>query len=199
MKNIALFVILAVLTVAALVAWNVVGRQSPSTSQVPTPTEGTPTPEAGSALRRFFGGLNNQVTPAPSVSISPTGVPTGTIIPTSTPSALTKGGLPATQPTHTPSVLSSTTEKTFVTYTDTGFSPNTITVKSGTTVMFINDASTSMWVASDDHPSHQKLAEFDMEKGVRRTGSFEYRFANAGIWTYHNDTNVSHKGTIIVQ
>ncbi len=116
MRNIALFVVLAVLTVAALVAWNVTARKT-SSQQVavvqPTPAISvtpSPTPETGGALRRIFnGGLfgNNTSTPTPTtvpskglpVSITP--MPSVTVGPTPV-GGYTKGGLPVNTGTPTP-------------------------------------------------------------------------------------------------
>src|SRR5690349_717233 len=43
---------------------------------------------------------------------------------------------------------------TLVTFTDSGFSPASITVQTGETVRFLNQSSRGMWVGSDEHPTH---------------------------------------------
>src|SRR3989344_9240812 len=41
-----------------------------------------------------------------------------------------------------------------ISYTDTGFSPSSVTVPLGTRVNFVNQSSGKMWVASAMHPTH---------------------------------------------
>lgn len=48
-----------------------------------------------------------------------------------------------------------------VTYTDSGFSPNNLTIKNGQTVTFKNEGPGDMWVASAPHPTHTDYPEFD--------------------------------------
>src|SRR3989344_3681257 len=40
-------------------------------------------------------------------------------------------------------------------YTDSGYTPNTITIKKGETVVWKNESSNSMWTASAMHPLHR--------------------------------------------
>lgn len=86
-----------------------------------------------------------------------------------------------------------------VTYTDSGFSPQELTVKVGDTVVFINKSSKEMWVASAVHPAHQILPEFDQLTGVGTSGKYEFTFDKIGTWTYHNHLEPSHIGTIIAE
>ncbi|MBI2405021.1 hypothetical protein HYV22_02475 [Candidatus Gottesmanbacteria bacterium] len=92
-----------------------------------------------------------------------------------------------------------TNERTVVTYTANGFNPKTVTVKAGTTVVFMNDSSAVMWVASAVHPTHQLLPGFDQLASVGRGGSYEYTFTKVGTWKYHNHVNPSDTGTVEVQ
>ena len=89
------------------------------------------------------------------------------------------------------------TARTVVTFSDTGFSPNSVMVKKGTTVTFVNESSGQMWVASDPHPTHTLLPGFDELTSVGRAGTYEYTFAKVGTWTYHNHMNPSVKGTVV--
>ena len=99
-----------------------------------------------------------------------------------------KGGVPSGQ----------AIEKTTVSYTDSGFTPKSVTVKQGTTVTFTNNSSTAMWVASDVHPTHQLLPGFDELKSIQKGGTYEYTFVKVGTWTYHNHTSPGDKGTVAV-
>lgn len=91
-----------------------------------------------------------------------------------------------------------TNERTVVTYTANGFNPKTVTVKSGTTVVFMNDSLQVMWVASAVHPTHQLLPGFDQLTSVGRGGSYEYTFTKVGMWKYHNHVNPADTGTVEV-
>lgn len=93
--------------------------------------------------------------------------------------------------------------------TDTGFSPATLTVKKGTTVTFINQTSDTMWIGADEHPTHTEYdgtarsehcpntsgTAFD-QCGVGNTYSFT--FNKVGTWEYHNHTDASQHGTVVV-
>ncbi|MBI5018824.1 cupredoxin domain-containing protein [Candidatus Gottesmanbacteria bacterium] len=85
-----------------------------------------------------------------------------------------------------------------VSYTDTGYTPATLTVKKGTKVTFRNDSSSGMWTASGVHPTHQLLPGFDQLKSVAKGGVYEYTFAKVGTWKYHNHVKPTDGGTVIV-
>ena len=55
-----------------------------------------------------------------------------------------------------------------VRYTNKGFIPPSIRVASGTMVEFINESDEEMWVASNEHPSHEKLSTFDQFRGSKK-------------------------------
>jgi plastocyanin len=122
-------------------------------------------------------------TPEPTVqAVSDQANPTGAMQGTE------KGAVPSTQ----------ATAKTTVSYTDSGFTPNSVTVKQGATVTFVNNSAKGMWVASDVHPTHQLLPGFDELKSVQKGGSYDYTFVKVGTWTFHNHMSPSEKGTVVV-
>lgn len=82
-----------------------------------------------------------------------------------------------------------------VDYDGSTFSPATITVKVGTTVMFVDKSGSGMWVASSPHPTHTDLPGFDQ---LGQGTSYSYTFAKVGTWGYHNHFNTSVRGTVIV-
>ncbi len=86
-----------------------------------------------------------------------------------------------------------------VTYTNSGFSPATLTVGVNDTVVFVNNSSEPLWVASDPHPTHTNLPSFDEKAAITKGSTYNYTFTTAGTWTYHNHVGSSHKGTIIVK
>jgi plastocyanin len=118
-------------------------------------------------------------------SPTPAGTNLGTpgVAPATAGNGLEKGGVAA---------------RTVITFTDKGFSPSPATVKVNTTVTFVNESTSPMWVASDPHPTHTLLPGFDELKSVEKGGTYEYTFVKVGTWTYHNHMNPSTKGTVVV-
>jgi plastocyanin len=101
-------------------------------------------------------------------------------------------------------------EERNIAYTENGFSPRTINIGSGETVIFTNETQAEMWVASAVHPTHEvysgtELSEHcpdennDSFDQCQVGNSFEFTFEKAGTWDYHNHRNATHTGTIIVQ
>lgn len=93
----------------------------------------------------------------------------------------------------------STKENLVVNYTDSGFSPKTITIKKGQTVTFVNQSSSDMWVASNPHPVHTDYPGFDEKASVGNGGSWSFTFNKVGQWGYHNHKNPSSGGTVVVE
>lgn len=187
MKNVIFFVILALFTVAALVGWNALRNKIPSVTQKKaTPT--TPTPEVGSSMRGDRFGIVGGI-PYPTISGEVTtkgGQPIVTVLPTPT----TKPGQP--QPTSKPEPTSAPQATNVVLYQDNGFSPKTITVKSGTMVTFKNVSNSKrMWVIGD--------GGLNMEVSVGKNGTYEYQFNQTGTYNFRNNENSSDTGTVVVQ
>lgn len=101
-------------------------------------------------------------------------------------------------------------ETVTVTYTDGGFSPQSIEIAKGSTVNFVNKSSIPIWVASDPHPQHTDYPEFDTPMAIGRLpemgDDFIFTFDKAGIWKYHSHTASGdgtdvglHPGTITVK
>ncbi len=100
-----------------------------------------------------------------------------------------------------------------VTYTDGGYTPNTLRVKAGATVTFKNMSSQSMWTASAVHPSHSVYSgtpldehcpdtrgiAFDACTGTPPGSSWSFTFMKVGTWKYHNHLSAGDTGTIIVE
>lgn len=86
-----------------------------------------------------------------------------------------------------------------VIYTDDGYSPDVITIQAGETVEFVNQSSGSVWTASDPHPQHTDLPEFDARGGVAPGESYSFTFTEPGEWGYHDHLRSFQTGTVIVQ
>jgi plastocyanin len=84
-----------------------------------------------------------------------------------------------------------------ISMTSSGFIPDTVTVKSGTKVTFVNNDSTPHWPASDPHPIHNGLAGFDALKGLVKGESYSFTFTKAGSFGFHDHLNPSSQGIFI--
>lgn len=97
-----------------------------------------------------------------------------------------------------PPALETTTTQT-VTYTNEGFFPAELTIKSGTMVTFINQSDAPMWIASANHPTHLLYPEFDEKESVSKGGSYSFTFTKIGTHPYHNHVQLGKYGKIIVE
>jgi plastocyanin len=104
------------------------------------------------------------------------------------------------------------TDEPTIYFTDSGFQPASITVEQGTTVTWINNASSSMWVGSNDHPVHAEYAGSSLAEhcssGDQTTAAFDqcttgdrfsFTFEKTGEWSYHNHEPFARGGTITVR
>ena len=105
------------------------------------------------------------------------------------------------------------TEEKIVTYTDSGYSPGTLTVKRGETVTFKNQSSQSMWTASALHPTHRVYSgtsldehcqgsantAFDACKGILPGGLWSFKFDKTGTFKYHNHLSPKDSDAIVVE
>lgn len=124
---------------------------------------------------------------APTVSVSP--------IPTSTSEA-------SASPSASPSTLASPSameqKEQTVALTSTGFNPQSITVKKGTTVKWVNKSGEEGNVSSDPHPIHTNYSPLNL--GSFADGdSVSLTFDKAGTYGYHDHLNPQLKGTVIVE
>ncbi len=86
-----------------------------------------------------------------------------------------------------------------VTYTNDGFTPAELTIKTGTVVTFLNQSDTKMWVASANHPTHLLYPEFDEKASVPKGGSYSFTFIKLGAHPYHNHVLLGKYGKVIVE
>jgi len=87
---------------------------------------------------------------------------------------------------------------TEVKVTSSGFQPQTLTIKTGTRVIWTNNSGVSAAINSDVHPTHLlfpllNIGQFDSGSSVTVT------FVKSGKYTYHNELNPTQRGTVIVQ
>lgn len=100
---------------------------------------------------------------------------------------------------------------TVITHTNSGFSPETVTIQAGETVVWESDAG-NMWVASDQHPSHTEYSGTSRtehcQNGDQTSSAFDqcsagdrfsFTFEQEGEWSYHNHENSFQGGTVVVE
>ena len=89
-----------------------------------------------------------------------------------------------------------------ISYTNTGFQPNTITVESQTIITFRNDSSKSFQPVSDRGYGGYQCTndEYGACQSIPPGGSWSATFdtANGGGWPYHDSLNPSAKVNIVV-
>ncbi|MBI5470532.1 hypothetical protein HY968_04430 [Candidatus Kaiserbacteria bacterium] len=114
--------------------------------------------------------------------------------------------VPGINPTGTGAAMSTT-----VTYTGSGFSPASVTIKQGGTVTFVNQGGDRMNVASDPHPQHSGYdgtsrnshcaPGYTGEKPFDECAagsSYSFTFTKVGSWGYHNHFNEEDGGVVNV-
>ena len=89
-----------------------------------------------------------------------------------------------------------------ITYTNSGFSPQSLTVKSGDSVSWVNDSNSKVQVGSDNHPTHTANQELtggqfiiELAPGESKTVQLD----SSGEWGYHNHQQPGETGKIIVE
>lgn len=85
-----------------------------------------------------------------------------------------------------------------VTLTKDGFEPEELVILKGDTVSFVTFLDSPFWPASDFHPSHTIYPEFDSLEYISPDKTWEFVFNKEGRWKFHDHTNASYDGAIIV-
>ncbi len=94
-----------------------------------------------------------------------------------------------------------------------GFSPNTLEINRGDTVVWVNRDNSEHWPASANHPTHtaypgsaaskcgtsEQDTIFDACHGLMTGESFTFNFDEVGTWSYHDHLNPASTGTIKVK
>ena len=104
-------------------------------------------------------------------------------------------------------------QENIIEMSSSGFSPLTLTIQQGETVIFKAMGSSNRWPASAMHPTHKVYPGSDIEKcgtseesnifdackGIQQDETYEFTFEEVGTWRYHDHLQTSKTGTIIVQ
>lgn len=103
-----------------------------------------------------------------------------------------------TSPTSSPTGSTQQQAQNTVTLTSNGFSPATLTIKTGETVTWLNKSGEAATVNSDPHPVHTDYAPLNLGN-FPDGGTLTLTFDKPGSYGYHNHLNPSQRGTITVQ
>jgi plastocyanin len=83
---------------------------------------------------------------------------------------------------------------------EVGFSPNTLTIKAGSSVTWTNEDASPHHVTSEPFPSNDALPELNSEGPLQNGDSYTFVFEEPGTFHYHDQINpYEYKGTIIVE
>ncbi len=117
---------------------------------------------------------------------------------TTTPTTQTPVPTPSTATTPATPPAAAQTEASIIIYSDSGFSPSPLTVKTGTMVTIKNTSSRTLQFDSDPHPVHTDDPELNV--GVVASGQTKtFTVTTTGSHGYHNHLNASDTGTLVVQ
>lgn len=79
-----------------------------------------------------------------------------------------------------------------------GYEPNTVTLKAGQALRFVNKSSGNRWPASNIHPTHELYPEFDPKKELKPGETWTFTFHNKGTWRMHDHLFSYMKGIVTV-
>ncbi len=87
-----------------------------------------------------------------------------------------------------------------VEFTDDGFDPPRLEVAVGQQVRFVNlSESSKLWPASNIHPTHEILPEFDAGRPMETDEVWAFTFHSRGFWRFHNHMAPGHSGLIVAR
>ena len=85
-----------------------------------------------------------------------------------------------------------------VRYTSEGlFVPERLEIVTGDEVIFVNESAVPVWPASNIHPTHEILPEFDPLRAIAPGESWSFTFGRNGYWRYHNHIDAAEAGLIV--
>lgn len=92
-------------------------------------------------------------------------------------------------------------------YSNSGYSPASLKIRAGETVVFKNKSSQNMWPASAKHPTHDGYpttggclgSTFDACKAVPPGEAWSFKFDVKGDWKFHDHLTPKYFGSIVVE
>ena len=89
-----------------------------------------------------------------------------------------------------------------VTFSDSGVSPSTVTIKFGESLTWVNNSSKSVQVGSANHPTHtlnKELTNGEFVTDLAPGASATVTLVKKGTWGYHNHLDPSVTGKVVVE
>jgi len=89
-----------------------------------------------------------------------------------------------------------------VTFSDSGVSPSTVTIKSGESLTWVNNSSKSVQVGSANHPTHtlnRELTSGEFVTELAPGASATVTLTKKGTWGYHNHLDPSVTDKVVVE
>jgi plastocyanin len=84
--------------------------------------------------------------------------------------------------------------------TASGFMPQTIKIKQGQSLTWVNADTSLHQIAADPYPSHSKLPSLVSDDSLAENETYNFTFDKTGTYTYHDPLNPTVlKGTVIVE
>lgn len=85
-----------------------------------------------------------------------------------------------------------------ITATNSGFDPKTITIKTGTRVIWTSTNDGPVAIASADHPTHRVYPPLNLGSFAKGS-SVQLVFDKPGTYKYHDHLNPNRTGTVVVE
>ncbi len=109
-------------------------------------------------------------------------------------------------------VINNSLPEVVVSMDEKGFSPNTVNIKVGQKVTWVNSEVKERWPAADLHPTHslypgssitkcgteEEPYIFDACKGIKAGESYSFVFSSEGEWEYHDHLYSRLLGKVVV-
>ena len=96
--------------------------------------------------------------------------------------------------------VAKTAPQALVSINSSGFLPESLKIKKGSSVTWINEDTNPHQVASDPHPIHTQVKEFGSGKVLIKGEKYTFVFEKTGTFTFHDHLNPTNfKGTVIVE
>lgn len=95
--------------------------------------------------------------------------------------------------------------------TDRGFDPREVVIDKGDTVRFVDNASITMWIASDPYPTNNGYSNTTRKEHCAENSTveafdqcstgevYEFTFEKSGEWGYHNQRPFDPGGRVVVK
>lgn len=119
-----------------------------------------------------------------------------TVAPAASSATNTPSSSSSSSPSQAPTAVKSVSAT--ITYTNDGFSPAKLTVKSGDIIAVKNNSSNSLQFSSDPHPIHTGDPEIN-QNTLPAGGSSSFMVKVKGTHGFHNHLDPSKTGTIVVE